>query len=136
MTTREIFEQCGEQRFRELESTVLTRFATTVNTIIATGGGTPCHGCNMDMMLNSGIVVNLEASDNTLARRIALTPGQRPLVGGTDRGTIMRYISATRLARESHYRRAHISIDSNRLETTREIVDTVNIFIRLIHDNI
>ena len=51
-TIKDIFEQDGEEGFRTLEHKYLEDVinATTGNTIIACGGGTPCFHGNMQLM--------------------------------------------------------------------------------------
>lgn len=126
MTTAAIFARYGERYFRELESALLQQFSTTGNTIIATGGGTPCHGTNMAMMLKHGTVVYLDASNETIVRRIALAPGQRPLIDDAHPAAVNSYITSTRAAREPVYLTAHLVINADRLETEQEIADTVS----------
>ena len=50
MSIVEIFDEMGENRFRELETAALLEVATMTGVIIGCGGGTPCHGDNMSLM--------------------------------------------------------------------------------------
>ena len=43
MSIVEIFDEMGENRFRELETAALREVATMTGVIIGCGGGTPCH---------------------------------------------------------------------------------------------
>lgn len=59
---KEIFEEKGEQAFRQIESESLETITTEQpNIIIACGGGTPCFGNNMELMNTSGTTVFLNA---------------------------------------------------------------------------
>ncbi len=43
-TIPELFRQFGEDHFRKIESIALQSLTTSKNTVISTGGGTPCFG--------------------------------------------------------------------------------------------
>src|SRR5664279_2631025 len=51
----EIFSQHGENYFRNLETEILKNLKAETDTVISTGGGTPCYGDNMDYMLETGL---------------------------------------------------------------------------------
>jgi shikimate kinase len=79
----QIFASVGEEGFRSVESHVLSetiRGIGKVKTIIATGGGTPLHGSNMQDMLGSGCVVFLKARIKTLLGHLKSSPMERPLL--------------------------------------------------------
>ena len=48
-TVSQIFEQQGEELFREVEATELRLISNRENTIISCGGGTPCFHGNMEI---------------------------------------------------------------------------------------
>lgn len=75
----EIFETCGEDRFRDLETEALATLAVRDKLVLATGGGTLLRQANRDLM--AGLpVVNLSADFETLHQRICRTGHVRPLV--------------------------------------------------------
>lgn len=82
----ELFSDCGEDHFRDLESAVIQRVAAVPNQIIAVGGGAVCRPVNVDALRATGDVVLLDASISQLARRV--TSGRsadaRPLVADAD----------------------------------------------------
>ena len=43
-TVDQIFEEFGEERFREEERLQLERLTGEENLVVSTGGGLPCHG--------------------------------------------------------------------------------------------
>jgi shikimate kinase len=49
----ELFSNYGEEYFRNIESEVLRKLKSETDVVISTGGGTPCHGSNMDFMLET-----------------------------------------------------------------------------------
>lgn len=65
-----IFEESGEQYFRDLESTVLNEIALRDNIVIALGGGTIVNPVNFEMMKKSGKVIYLKVSPETLYNRL------------------------------------------------------------------
>lgn len=69
---KEIFEQEGEDYFRQLESKLLKNNVNKSSEfVMATGGGAPCFFDNMDAMKKAGIVVFLNTSLETIQTRLA-----------------------------------------------------------------
>ena len=97
----EIISSDGEARFRQLESMVLKSTSAMKRTIIACGGGTPCHRDNMEFMTLHGMTLWLVASPERLAVRI-IEGGQesRPLAAGKNREELLE--SAKRYGRSSY----------------------------------
>ncbi len=131
----EIFSRHGEKEFRLMESDTLKRLVNTARAaagtvIIGCGGGTPCHGSNMDLMLKEGTVVWLRASrERTIARLLeAAADGRRPLMSGLDAQGIAARHDADMTARSPHYSRAHAVFDSSHLDTADEINESVKAF--------
>ena len=73
MTIPEIFSKHGESFFREVESEVLRSFQTLSEVVISTGGGTPCHGDNMDFMTETGLTLYLKMTPGQLKRPSGLS---------------------------------------------------------------
>ena len=73
-TVREIFAESGEERFRQIEKSLLHEVADFENVIIAAGGGTPCFFDNIDYMNGHGTCVYLKASVEELCKRLAGGP--------------------------------------------------------------
>ena len=67
---REIYQQRGEQTFRDLEAAALTGLDTIKDAIVATGGGTPLRSENQQILTNIGIVIYLQSSVASLMERI------------------------------------------------------------------
>ncbi|MCJ7616788.1 MAG: shikimate kinase, partial [Desulfobacterales bacterium] len=78
----ELFSKYGEDYFRDVEANVLKRLKSQTNTIISAGGGTPCHGDNMDFMLETGLTVYLKLTSVQLKYRLSESKGERPLIKG------------------------------------------------------
>ena len=75
----EIFSEHGEERFREVETEALRELAPTKQAIIVTGGGIVLREENVDLLKRLGVVVWLEADEETLFER-ASRKGDRPLL--------------------------------------------------------
>jgi shikimate dehydrogenase len=83
-TIEEIFSECGEPRFRELEAATVRAAARRVRSVVATGGGAVLREENMRALRENGLVVFLDRPPERIARE--LDPGARPLLsGGADR---------------------------------------------------
>ena len=77
-----IFAEEGEPAFRAMETEAL-QHALEIGGIIATGGGVITQEANRTLLEESGFpVVYLRATPQTLAARIRLQPGTRPLIDG------------------------------------------------------
>lgn len=105
----DIFKTDGEPAFRRLEAEVLGKQLDTRGAVIATGGGTPCAGDNLERMRNAGLVVALEASLETILGRAAPGTTGRPLLENAD--------AAKQLyaERASVYSRAHAIVKTDGL---------------------
>lgn len=127
----------GEAEFRRMESDALARVASMPRgdrpLVVATGGGTPCFGDNMDRMLASGRVVWLHADEDRTLRRLADAPGQRPAADRAMAGGKLRQWYRDLLAvRTPVYSRADIRFDTTELDDTAAISDAVRRFATLI----
>ncbi len=78
-----IFEQDGEEGFRELESAVLNRIAGWHSLVVATGGGVVTRPLNWGLM-RQGVVVWLAAPEALLLQRLRADPTPRPLLAAAD----------------------------------------------------
>lgn len=106
-----IFEQHGEETFRRLESAVLADTANRINLVFATGGGILENDDNREIILNSGLVVWLKASLETLAARVDQGENRPMLEGHYDiRGRLSQLLEA----RLPNYEQAHLAIYTDR----------------------
>ena len=127
----EIISSDGEARFRQLESMVLKSTSAMKRTIIACGGGTPCHRDNMEFMTLHGMTLWLVASPERLAVRI-IEGGQesRPLAAGKNREELLEFVTAHLRQRQPHYFKAAWRFSGENLETTEEIESSVEKFLK------
>lgn len=94
-----IFEKYGEERFREQETQVL-RDIVQDSVVVSCGGGTPLRPENQQLMKQSGKVVYLKVSPETVLLRIERGQTTRPLLKGH---MDLDYITEMIAARESIY---------------------------------
>jgi 3-dehydroquinate synthase len=103
MTIAEIFARSGEDGFRKVESETLASLMNE-EMVLATGGGTPCFGDNMDKMRAHGMVVHLATELSTALGRIE-DPSTRPLLAQGEAEVKKLYDS-----RQPIYRRAQWNV--------------------------
>lgn len=111
MKIPDIFSLRGEPYFRELETKALQELKSETDTIISTGGGTPCFGANMDFMLDSGLTIYIKMTPVSLKKRLEGSAEGRPLLKEIDGKDLQGYITAKLAEREKWYSRAEIIID-------------------------
>lgn len=81
----DIFQQKGEDYFRELERRVLRTIRPGSSLVVSTGGGMPCFHDNMAYIKQTGISVFLDVPSQELAgRMIRHNADDRPLFHPTD----------------------------------------------------
>jgi shikimate kinase len=115
-TIPELFSLHGEDHFRNIESEVLRSLKSQINTVISTGGGTPCHGDNMDFMLKTGLTLYLKLTPGQLKSRLSESKGERPLIKDlTDEG-LLRFIEDKLASREKWYSSAEITMEGINLD--------------------
>lgn len=114
MSVAEIFAARGEKWFRTAESKALYGLVNNKNTVVSTGGGTPCFFDNMKFMLTNGLTVYLKMTPEKLSRRLSRLTAGRPLLKDIGRKELPGYISAKLAEREPWYSRAEIIIEIER----------------------
>lgn len=98
-TIRDIFEFQGEISFRDIESVVISNLAFRESVVIATGGGAVLRPDNRQRLKEAGPVVWLQASLQTLWKRIQGDPrsaSSRPSLTGRDPMTEIEMLLAER----------------------------------------
>jgi shikimate kinase len=111
MTIPEIFSNRGESWFREKESETLRNLQTLTNTVISTGGGTPCYEDNMDFMLETGLTIYLKLTPGQLKSRLSNTNIERPLLKNLNNEEMLRFIEEKLSFREKWYSRAELTFN-------------------------
>ena len=83
LTINEIFQKKGEAFFRAEEKRILNNVAHEKDTVVATGGGIVLSPENIEKMMNSGQVIYLAASFESLWKRVR-DKKDRPLLSVPD----------------------------------------------------
>jgi shikimate kinase len=112
-TIPEIFSQRGEDYFRNIETELLKNLVALTDTIISTGGGTPCYNDNMDYMLKTGLTLYLKLTPGQLKSRLSESKTERPLIKDLDPARLQYYIEEKLEFREKWYDRSEITIDGS-----------------------
>lgn len=115
-----LFDQHGEAAFRQMECDILRELVARNPTgLISTGGGTPCHGANMDFMRANGTVVYLKMPAESLVERLRGRADQRPLLAGVAADELSAFVADHLARRAVHYERAHITVDARHFDLDR-----------------
>ena len=111
-----IFEEEGEERFRQQEAALLREACAGQRQVVATGGGAFADPENRRLMLQSGVVVCLEARPETIQHRLEEEAGSsagqavRPLLVGNDPLERLRTLKDQR---QAAYAEAHWTIHTD-----------------------
>ena len=122
---RRIFEEKGEEVFRDIETAYLDRLSkNAVKTVIATGGGMVLRRKNRELMKNTGKVVLLSASEETTFQRVKQDTG-RPLLDSEGESELKARISRMMAARSAAYQAAADQVVETDGKTVDEILEEI-----------
>lgn len=108
----QIFAEEGEEHFRLLEKEVLYMLTESHDSfVISCGGGTPCYFNNIDYMNQSGTVVWINASLNTLFDRLVAEKEHRPLIRSLSDEQLKSFIAKKFADRKIYYEQADVIMD-------------------------
>ena len=124
----EIFSREGEAQFRLYEQGIIRQLIDFPKSVIAVGGGLPCHNNHMDVILDIGIVIYLDTSVDVLVDRLIKNSSDRPLYSGLDASKIRNKTSTLKSKREGFYQRAHKHIDASVpiQEMVKKVIENLN----------
>ena len=119
MSVAEIFDEMGENRFRELETEALQEAATMNDVVISCGGGTPCHSDNIALMNEAGVTVWLTTSPERITARLLLPEEKckRPKINTLNPDQVLPLVERELAARTPFYALAQLQFDSTDIET-------------------
>ncbi len=120
-TISEIFATEGEARFREIEKEYLIKTSALENTVISTGGGTPCFNDNITWMNNNGITVYLQMTVEGLSNRLKNAKEERPLIKGLNATELNEFIRKNLEIREPFYKQANYIISGENVQAKKVI---------------
>jgi shikimate kinase len=123
----EIFENSGENYFRQLEKDLISNLLTE-NIVVATGGGLPCFYDNMQSLLTRGLVFYMAVKPETIVDRIS-SLNDRPLLYGMERQALLTYLTDLLESRKKYYERAHFTVDAE--PSPQEVTESI---LRYLHE--
>lgn len=124
-SVKEIFAREGESRFREIERNMLREVGEMCDVVISCGGGTPCYFDNMDWMNERGKTIWLRASVERIVERLIKGGDKRPIVVGKSEDELRSFVETHLKEREWAYSQAGMQVGSDKLESKRQIAETV-----------
>lgn len=124
-TIAQIFEERGEDGFRQIERNMLHEVAEFEDVIISCGGGTPCFFDNIDYMNQQAPVVYLKAEPDVLFKHLAMSKNDRPLLRGKSQDELIAFIKDQLEKREPFYTKASYSLDVSLMDDYSKIKDSV-----------
>lgn len=108
-TITKIFQENGEQFFRNKEKETIREIVINKDKIvIATGGGAFCDKSSADLLLENSFVVWLKCDIETITKRLE-EDNSRPILKENNKEEILKSLAKKR---EIFYQRAHFSIDT------------------------
>lgn len=121
MLISDIFKIRGEEYFRQCETNTLIYLKQRKNTIISCGGGMALRDINVEYMRQSGKVVLLTASPETIFERVRYS-NERPILNGN---MSVEFISDLMKQREAKYLNACDIIVSTEAKTINKICEEI-----------
>jgi len=106
-----LFNELGEEGFRQIERDVLHDLSKHEHCLISTGGGAPCFFDNMDFMKAAGETVYLKGSATVLIQNLHGAVDGRPLLKGKTEAEMEAFINQMLEKREPFYLKADHVLD-------------------------
>jgi shikimate kinase len=129
-TIKRIFEEDGEEGFREIEASVITKLSKMDNKVIAAGGGAIIRNDNVRNFKNNGFLILLEATPEIIYERVTQdekTAQQRPSLTNKKPFEEIKHLIEQR--KHAYKNAADYTINTSLLsckEIVNEIVTAVN----------
>ncbi len=125
-TIKQLFDEYGEDGFRQIEHNMLHEVAEFENVIISCGGGTPCFYDNIDYMNNQGDTIYLKATPEVLYNHLKMGKTVRPLLLNKTPDEVKSFIKEQLALREPFYNKAEYTLDVNLMENYQKIQISVD----------
>ena len=116
-TIPDIFDCEGEEYFRAVETDCLKKISIRTNLIVSTGGGLPVDPVNVEAMENSGCIIWLKASPETILERLNIQientgiDNDRPMLISEEP---LERIKKLLDSRQDAYKRSHAIVETDR----------------------
>lgn len=120
-TIPQIFEERGEEGFRQIEHNMLLEVSAFEDAIISTGGGAACFFDNIEIMNQAGETIYLKATPQELFEYLKTSKQNRPLLQGKNDEELLQFIEEGLGKREPFYLKAKHTMDY--MDTTDVLFD-------------
>ena len=120
-SVKQIFDERGEEGFRQIEHNMLHEVAEFENVVISCGVGTPCFFDNMDYLNQQAETVYLQATPDVLHQHLKMGKGVRPLLLNKTPEEVDAYIKEQLQYREQFYLKAKHILDVNLMDSYEKI---------------
>jgi shikimate kinase len=121
---QEIFSQQGEDSFRQLESSLLNRWASSSKSfVMATGGGAPVFFDGISAINKTGLSIFLEVSIEEILQRLA-TLNDRPLLDSANDDEKRMKLSALLQKRLPIYQTATLTFNGTDVDQLISLIQT------------
>lgn len=117
-TIPQIFEEFGEDNFRQKEHNCLKEVSEYEDVVVATGGGVPCFFDNIDIMNHTGACIFLDISPEVLVERLLKAGNERPLVKGKTRAELTDLVHEMLVNRRPFYLKSRYIVTSDNITTS------------------
>ena len=116
-TITQLFEEKGEEYFRELEHQTLKELISeNPQFVLSLGGGAPCFKNNMQLINANGKSVYLKYNAGILYSRLVNAKAKRPLLQGKSDEELKQFISEKLTEREIFYNKAQFIVEEDNLK--------------------
>lgn len=127
-TIAQVFQEEGEELFRQVETETLKELSTQRLAVIALGGGAILEVENLSLVKETGVLICLMAEPAEIYRRVG-NSDKRPLLQGQDGNSLSREEICRRIEwllriRQPYYEEADLSIETTG-KSVEEIVEEI-----------
>lgn len=129
LSIQDIFKSKGEIYFRKKEAEYLkTLLLQKDNFILAVGGGTPCYGHNISIIINNSRSVYLKSSIQSIYDKLSIAKNKRkrPLISKLDNKDLKEFIAKHLFERSPFYEQAEFTIASDN-KSIKEITEEISL---------
>ena len=123
MPIKDIFEKKGELYFRQVEKEVVKEAGLRKNIVISAGGGSIVDEDNFKNLKNSGTIICLKASPETIIKRTKDLK-TRPLLNVPD---TKKQIEELLKKREAYYNKADFNINTDKLNIEQVVEEIIGL---------
>jgi shikimate kinase len=122
MKIYDIFEEYGENKFRDIEHKEIKKINIKSNNVISTGGGAFTFERNYNILNNIGLTIWLNTDKNTIIERLKRNMNNRPLLKNVN---IESYVTNLVIKRNPLYSKAKLTIlskNNSKIEMRNKIL--------------